>query len=261
MLEALENVDQFTQAGIDIEYRYHSTISASYDHGWLDPLDTGKFGPEARYYSFDIAEALKLLDAAGVGDGTRTTLYASDIQRGNYQRDVALVAGPLHEIGIDAQIELIQDGGDYIPLYHYAYTGNYWGAEPTPGFNGIFLRKGDIQYPNADKAAYTFYHKNGASFVGASPTGDRPDQGDPEINSLIDDIRAEFDPERQLALLHDFQRMQAERAYRIPFPGYSSKALSLVWPAIGNYGVFRGPPGYSDPGFANYWHDTSQPGA
>jgi ABC-type transport system substrate-binding protein len=129
-----------------------------------------------------------------------------------------------------------------------------------PGFNGLLLRKSDIQYPTADQAAYVFYHKNGASFTGASPDGNNPHLGDPKINALVEQIGAEFDLNKQRDLLHEFQRLQADAAYRLPFPGYSTKALTVVWPVIANYNVHRGPPGYPIPGLSTFfWQDSTKP--
>jgi peptide/nickel transport system substrate-binding protein len=259
MLHSLENFDQFEQVGIDVSHRFHTTIAASYDASWLDPTDSKKFGSNAKYYTHDIAEAKKLLSAAGYSSGFDTTLFASDIQTAAYVQWSQIIPGALSEVGIRAQIKLVPDGVDYIPVYHYAYTGNYWGAKEMPGFNGLLLRKSDIQYPTADQAAYVFYHKNGASFTGASPDGNNPHLGDPKINSLVEQIRTEFDLNKQRDLLHEFQRVQADAAYRLPFPGYSTKALTVVWPVISNYNVHRGPPGYPIPGLATYfWQDSTK---
>jgi ABC-type transport system substrate-binding protein len=258
VLNSLEDIQKFKSEGIDVSTRYHTSIAAAYENGWLDPADAKKFGPSAKYYSFNLTEAKKLLAAAGLASGFNTTLFTSDIQTPTYVQWAQIIPGMLADVGIKAALNPRADVADYIPNYHYAYTGNYWG-ETTPGFNGMLLRKSDVLYPSADQAAYVFYHKNGASFIGMSPDGDRPDRGDPKINSMIETIAGEFDKKKQTEMVYELQRVQAEESYRAPFPGYSTKALAVVWPVIGNYGVHVPPAGVNVPGDIHLWMDSSKP--
>ena len=260
VLQALEDVKKFRDAGIDVSSRYHTTIAGCYDIGWLDPTDAKKFGPNSKYYTFDVAEAKKLLAASGFANGVSTPLLISDIQTGAYVQWAQMLPGILNEAGIKVQTSPKSDTTDYIPNYHYAYTGNFWGEKTPPGMNGILLRKGpDVLYSAAELAAYVFYHKNGSSFTGATPDGNNPHLGDPKFNSMVEAIGAEFDKKRQTELIYEFQKAQAIEAYRVPFPGYATKPLSLVWPAIGNYGVHVPVPGVPVPGDMYWWQDSSKP--
>ena len=63
----------------------------------------------------------------------------------------------------------------------------------------------------------------------------------------------------QTELIYEFQKAQAIEAYRVPFPGYATKPLSLVWPAIGNYGVHIPVPGVPVAGDMYWWQDSSKP--
>jgi peptide/nickel transport system substrate-binding protein len=260
VLNALEDVKKFQDAGIDVSSRYHTTIAGCYDLGWLDPTDSKKFGPSSKYYTLDIAEAKKLLSAAGFPNGVSTPLLISDIQTGAYVKWGQLLPGVLVEAGIKVQVSPKSDTTDYIPNYHYAYTSNFWGDKTPPGMSGILLRKGpDVLYSAAELAAYVFYHKNGSSFTGASPDGNNAHLGDPKFNSLIEAIGAEFDKNKQVEMIYDLQRQEAEAAYRVPFPGYATKPLSLVWPVIGNYDVYVPVPGVPITGDIYYWQDSSKP--
>jgi hypothetical protein len=52
----------------------------------------------------------------------------------------------------------------------------------------------------------------------------------------------------------------ARKAYMIPLQ-FASPGVTLTWPAIGNYGVYRTSPGGSPPTetLIHQWADTSQP--
>jgi hypothetical protein len=121
-------------------------------------------------------------------------------------------------------------------LYYDNYFLSYVGAE-AKGFNGMILRTGR-GFPTADLQWQGQYHKDGSVFHGMTPDGMKANQGDPKVNSLIDQMRQEFEPERQKALSHELIRYYVEQAYTIPRPTVS-KAFNLNWPVIGNLRVWN----------------------
>jgi ABC-type transport system substrate-binding protein len=76
-IDVWNNAPAFEKEGLPIERTWFSPISNSvheaYD-GWrLDPRDAKAFGPNAKYFQHDIAEAKKLMAAAGLANGFEVT--------------------------------------------------------------------------------------------------------------------------------------------------------------------------------------------
>jgi ABC-type transport system substrate-binding protein len=236
------NRSQFKAHGLDVPARYHTVISANWDGYWLDPQDTKNFGANHIYYTLNLAEAKKLLSAAGFANGFETPLfYNGGNQYGTvYTQTVDIVAGFLKEIGIRLRNTPLDYSTDYLPNYHnggYAQAQNI-GRRP-PGYNGI-LHKSASNRPTVDQSLFGHMHKDGSQFEGALPEGGTDARlGDPEINAAIEKIMAEFDHNKQIALVQDFQRVMAKKVYRVPDGSYSALGFTLSWPAIGNYGVYR----------------------
>jgi peptide/nickel transport system substrate-binding protein len=68
VIDVFDNVDKLKKEGLPLETRWNSALPAGWDGAWLDPK-AKEFGPNAKYYAFDVAEAKKLLAAAGYANG------------------------------------------------------------------------------------------------------------------------------------------------------------------------------------------------
>ena len=67
-IDAFYNVDEFEAEGLPVETRWNTDCRATGTGWWLDPQ--GKdFGPNAKYFKHNVAEAKKLLAAAGFANG------------------------------------------------------------------------------------------------------------------------------------------------------------------------------------------------
>src|SRR5262249_18442541 len=71
--ETLSDSKRFEAAGLPKAVRINTHVGAGWDE-WLDPFGN-QFGPNARYYRQEIAEAKKLLQAAGVNGKLKTKFY------------------------------------------------------------------------------------------------------------------------------------------------------------------------------------------
>ena len=60
-LDSFLAVSSLRSQGVPVETRWSSSADATYEGWWLDPKSK-EFGPNARYYQHDVAEAKKLLE-------------------------------------------------------------------------------------------------------------------------------------------------------------------------------------------------------
>jgi peptide/nickel transport system substrate-binding protein len=263
MIDTLGGRENFKKQGIELPARYHSVIGAGWDGYWMDPQDPKKFGESARFYKYDPSEAKRLLNAAGFPNGLETTLYFNGGTNygTSYSRAAEVVAGLLTDGGIRAKLGPKEYQNDWLPNYHYAYGLQWRAGKPIIGFDGIAYRAVS-GYPTVASQIFQNLHRDGAEFEGATPDGRSPEQGDPEVNGLIEKIKREFDIKKQQELAQDFQRMMAEKAYSVPNLPFSTLTFSLQWPVIGNMSVVRSWPGGAGgvtEGQLEWWIDDSQP--
>ena len=140
--------------------------------------------------------------------------------------------GFLREIGITTKVDSVDYLKDYVPNYRDGrgqYAGHSYSSSagaPT-GSSAIGVLAG------------TFWSKSGASFRGFSTSGKNDQAGDPQVDAFIEKARVELDTEKRRNLVFDLQRYLAKTMYMLLQPG-AATGLTVAWPAIGNYRVWRG---------------------
>ncbi|HEY7268281.1 MAG TPA: hypothetical protein VH951_00510, partial [Dehalococcoidia bacterium] len=82
-------------------------------------------------------------------------------------------------------------------------------------------------------------HSKGTQTDGYSFNGGDARNGYPEVDKAIEQFRAEFDHQKQIDEVQEYQRMMAKKSLRIPMPPLGAVNFLLYWPAIGNAGVYR----------------------
>ena len=231
-IDAFFNVDKFRQQGLDVETRWNTSISAIWNGWWLDPK--GKdFGPTAKYYKRDLAEAKKLLAAAGYPSGIRDlpSNHITTNELGDLPKQAEVLEGMLSEIGITTRVNPVDDAKEYTPRFRDG-KGQYEGIAfvTTAGGTGV----GPV-----GTLSNQFWSKGGAAFHGFSTSGQNDQSGDPKANEMILKARGELDTEKRRSLVYDIQRYLAEKAYSLMLPGVAT-GFTMGWPAVGNYRVYRG---------------------
>jgi hypothetical protein len=120
-------------------------------------------------------------------------------------------------------------------------------------------------YDPVEVAVYEYIPNAGNGYSGFFSEGGTWKQGDSKVTDLLRSARKEFDEKKRIAMLRDFQRLDAETQYQASFPGTAS-GLTLMWPGVRNYGVYReaGALGAALTGDGansrlNIWLDTTQP--
>ena len=99
-------------------------------------------------------------------------------------------------------------------------------------FPGFGLQAGAAQ-GSPQEFLRAYYHSQGAFGIDAPAFSTESD-----IDGLLTDMKLEFDPDAQIEMQKEFQRVMAQRVRMILNPG-AAPNLSLTWPWVSNAGVYR----------------------
>jgi len=209
------NADEFTKAGMPVDIRWNSHMSAGFT-GWVDPR-TKDMGEGGKYFQHNVEEAKKLLSAAGYD---RTKAKVSHF----YQTNTAVyiprnetLDGMLRE-GFDLDFRVL----DYQTEWRQVCQ-----VSAGKAFNGFCYNTSSGF--NAENYLTSVYTPEGKFRMAADPI--------PGITDLTRKIKTEINSERQMSMIADLQRQLAMEMPNIHMPGYTSP-FTLNWPWLENYGVF-----------------------
>ncbi len=232
-IDTFQNVSAYEKEGLPVETYYYTSMG--YVPGvTLDPRDTKTFGPNAKYYMQDIAEAKKLLAAAGFANGIE---YPSHFVQASpfgatYNNECEVIDGWCRDIGLKPKPTGLDYNIDYLTRF-ITEKGNY---------EGILYRAGAVTSADAvDYFVWRYWSKAGptSGALGMDINGKGDNSGDPEVDTMIEKAAAEVDVKKQTAILGDLQRYLAKMQYSVSRPGTAS-GFDLAWPVVGNFRVFQG---------------------
>jgi peptide/nickel transport system substrate-binding protein len=246
-LDTFNNVSAFEAEGLPVDTFWFTSINAA-PGWWLDPKDEKEFGPNAKYYSYDVAEAKRLLAAAGYPNGvdvTSTVISGTQIA-GAGDRGIEVRESMARDAGFRPQTNIIDYTTEYLPKYR----------DGQGKFEGWAYRSGVAAA--MDAVAYyewRFFSKGGVGFLGFDAAGKGDASGDPYVDDLIVRARSEVDTEKRRSMVFDLQRHLAKAMYCV-LPAGTGTGFDIAWPVLGNFYVFQG-----DRRGDNYtwWIDDSQP--
>jgi ABC-type transport system substrate-binding protein len=231
-LDVFHNVSAFQVEGLPVKGVWNTALPVTNFGWWLDP-QSSDFGPNAKYYKHDVAEAKKLMAAAGHPNGFETTAnHIPGPELGPVPKQAEVFGGFLNEIGITSKTNHVDYLKDYVPNLRDG-KGQYvgWsvastaGAPPSGG------------HPIGPLAG-AYWSKGGNAFRGFSLSGRNDQSGDPQVDAMIEKARVEQDVDKAKALVNDIQRHLAKTVYMLQPPG-SATAFQMAWPCIGNFRVWQ----------------------
>lgn len=228
--ETWYNVRNYTSQGLPVTIAWSSAVPATEYRGWwMDPRDKN-FGPNGKYYKLDIAEAKKLMAAAGFPGGVD---YVSTRAGGNYgpeyDRQIEIMEGMAAEAGFRPRTNVVNYQNELIPKYQNVqgdFEGTAWMLRPQSSSDPI------------DKLAENFFSKSGDNFIGFDVNGRGDRSGDPYVDDQIRKSRIERDTEKRKQIMADLQRHLGEQMYMIRAVS-GATGFDLAWPALRNFLYFR----------------------
>ena len=207
----LANKPAFASAGIDLP-TFPSTHLPPNPAYWLDPRK-GELGEASKNYLFDVAEAKKLLAAAGFPDGFEIDAYTAT---------GTSAYGPEYRARVDLQTTELRKVG--IVLKEIALLNQEYQQKVLFGrnFKGLMA--------NDNSRADTLDYILSRYYESKLPTSAFPD---PVIDDIAVRNRQEIDPVKRNEIAKEFQRYQAKKFYQIPVDGVFG-AWSFRWPWLHN---------------------------
>jgi peptide/nickel transport system substrate-binding protein len=234
-IDVFYNTDNFSKEGLPIERRWNTAFTATDSDVasglLLDPKDS-KFGPNAKFFRHDVAEAKKLLAAAGYPNGLDlTSNYAvGSIYTANHKKMEVLNEFE-REVGLRFTPKQVDYNTEFIPQMRDSkgqFEGTSWKTGPSA-----------LSTNSVGRLAFDYAAASGASFYGFDAGGKGDASGDPHVESSIRKAQSELDTEKRKSIVHDLQRYLGQKQYAVRWPG-GATSFVMAWPALQNFRVWTG---------------------
>src|SRR5690606_33940053 len=171
---------------------WEAALQANTWKGWyINPRNEEEFGPNAKYFRKDDAEARKLLEAAGFD-------IPCPIEIHHPQDGADFPTGAVFFPDMEAILGMVEESG----LFEVERIAHRWASDFLPNYrssggkhNGVGFM---INSQTLDPTTYlcTFYHPSGSVTQGT----------DDSFKAQIEAALQEFDDERRRQMVHDMQR-------------------------------------------------------
>ncbi|HEU0073746.1 MAG TPA: ABC transporter substrate-binding protein [Dehalococcoidia bacterium] len=235
ILDAFYNISAFEAEGFPVGTAYESGIQANHWQSWfLNARDESEIGPNAKYFQFDLAEAKRLVEAAGFPEGVSFKIHHPQPGiNALWQRMNEVVAGQVNNSGLFK--------GEFAPHDRVVeFIPKYQGGKAE--FDGLAHYYAN-QPMDPTQYLFTYYH----------PSGGQVGLTDDKMTDLIEKSIAEFDIEKRKELTWEFQRYEAEKQV-FPRMG-AATTFTAYWPAMRNINVYA--QAYQN--YARWFLDPSKP--
>jgi ABC-type transport system substrate-binding protein len=241
LAEVDTGANNYAKQGVPLDIAINSYIAAGWGGYYLNPM-AKEMGEGGKYFEHNVAEAKKLLSAAG-----RDTMSFRIAFTPRYieEKYVSAIADMFGEAGMKATLNVI----DYQTVMIAPVNGILYSK-------GQFGKYGEMSFSSggegADPASTLFriWHTDGSS--------SRANLKDPEgldIDATIDKAMREFDANKYEAYVHDAQRKLAVHQPALSY-WYSVSPLQPMQPWVMNWNAIRG--SLNTTGLTHVWYDETK---
>jgi ABC-type transport system substrate-binding protein len=223
-IDAADNTDKFEAEGLPAQRYWDASIARGVWEGWwLDPKDEKSFGPNAKNYLYDLAEAKKLVEAAGY----KTPLEFDEVYAApgpsafpaSFYTRADIFLGQIEGSGVfQMSRKLINYQTEYNTDQYRFSRGKFTGATWGP----------DTASADPTSAVFFLFNSAGGYFEG----------GDATLDDLTNKARREFDMAKRKEFVQEVQRYHGGKFFNNKI-GQGTR-FALHWPAVRNVGVHRG---------------------
>lgn len=230
-LDLQGNITKYKAEGLEVESKWATSVEPNYNGWWLDPQNAKEFGENARYFKRDIAEAKKLLAAAGYSNGVEAaSIYPPTGYGNDLAKDVEVLSGMATEAGFKFSQQPV-DFNTAWPRYRDG-RGNFEGlAWQNWGVSGT--DPGERLWKEVSSGASNLL------FTGFDTNGKGDYSGDSTLETMLRNARREVDIAKRKVIVKDAQRYMAKKMYNVRFPGQVG-GFRVSWPAMRNDRVYQG---------------------
>jgi ABC-type transport system substrate-binding protein len=241
LAEYFTNAQKLTSSGLPSRALWTDHVSAMFPGVSLDPEDTKTYGPNSQYFHYDVAEAKKLVAAAGFTGKQINMRY--DMVSAAVQRNGQVFSDQLRQAGWNVNEEVVDRDSYYLPKVNRG-RGN---------FEGLFHENYAYQL-TPESFIYSSFHPASASTLVR--------EGDfPRLTEQLNAIAREFDARKRVGMVQDFARQAAADMPGLPV-GSLSPAYRLAWPWVANVGVLKwwagGAVAKNSEILPRFWYDKSK---
>jgi dipeptide transport system substrate-binding protein len=228
---AAHNTDRFSKEGLPVEEYWEGGLGAGTWTGWyLNPKDEKAFGANAKNYKYDLAEAKKMIEAAGLKTPLDITeIYAAPSPTSfpaSFYTRAEIFMGMIENSGVfrmKRDLITYQDWNtEKVRFSKGKFSGATWGPDTATGD------------PSAN--AFFLYNSKGGYYQG----------GDDKLDELTAKARSEFDDKKRQELVHEVQRYNGGKFWNNKIG--TAGGFALQWPIVsGQQGsIFRGGTNWMD---------------
>lgn len=215
------NADNLKKEGIVPDIFLNNNIAGGVRDFWLDPR--GKdMQDAAQYFKFDVAEAKKLMAAAGYPNGLDVRARFDGTTHIT-EKNAAIMSQFMAASGLRLKLEKADYNTVFLPLI-LASKGNF---------------DGDLSFSNGPLgfSPATFFAR-ALSYNGGTTRSAFKDDGQKKIDSMIEQALKTVDADKYRAAVHDIQREMGRYQGAVAYD-YSTSPFTLVWPWVKNWDVFK----------------------
>jgi ABC-type transport system substrate-binding protein len=236
IVDTFYNVPNFRAAGLPAEGLWHTHDYAGQPN-WIDPQkNASELGEGGKFFQFNVAEAKKLISAAG-RDGFA---FPFEYQTGAVSKQYETIAGMIRDGGLRPEVKVIDSA-----------THRRFQASAGFGFDGMWPQTNGGH--NEESWFLNMYHPGGKFTISSQPI--------PVISDMALAIRKETDKNKRNAMIKDIQKRLAVEMPNFLLPGYAV-GFTLSQPWHRNYSVFvsgdLNPNWSSARIYTEYWYDANQ---